>query len=290
MTFGMPKIRGSLNIPNSVVHHYWSPRIEQYHLASKTRDVGGIFFPASFVAAASDSSKAFSAAYEDTAGKAPDPWGATGYPLMQTIANTIRNAGDDVNRETLREAMAATSGLPVVIGQGTLSFDENRIPPTGGIVMQLTRTLREFGRMLEPAAREAILFGNPRDRVVLIAINAAGKRDFKRWPNGEIAFHLGRAVSHGRTTAKSIRRVGARAVEQSLVMKRHLPSAQVDRDNFAGINPINVDFLLQNVVVSFGRVMRQDPGSVAATDDLHRTISVVCVIDGQPHRDRAFWV
>jgi branched-chain amino acid transport system substrate-binding protein len=57
--------------------------------------------------------------------------------MMQTVANAIRNAGDDVNRETLRKAMAATKDLPVVLGQGKLSFDENRIPSMGGIVMQI---------------------------------------------------------------------------------------------------------------------------------------------------------
>lgn len=99
--------------------------------------VDGMFFPASFVADASDSAKAFSKAYETTYGKAPDIWAATGYTMMQTVANAIRNAGDDVNRETLRTAMADTKNLDVVMGQGKLTFDENRIPSMGGIVMQL---------------------------------------------------------------------------------------------------------------------------------------------------------
>ena len=99
--------------------------------------IEGTFFPASFVADASDSSAAFSKAYEDRYGNAPDIWAATGYTMMQTVANAIRKAGGDVNRETLRVAMAATKDLPVVLGQGMLSFDENRIPSMGGIVMQI---------------------------------------------------------------------------------------------------------------------------------------------------------
>lgn len=106
--------------------------------------VEGTFFPASFVADASDSAAAFSAAYVEAYDIDPDIWAATGYTMMQTVANAIRNAGDDVNRETLREAMAATRDLPVVMGQGTLTFDENRIPMMGGIVMQI----RDGGRML----------------------------------------------------------------------------------------------------------------------------------------------
>ncbi len=106
--------------------------------------VEGTFFPASFVADASESAMAFAKAYEAAYDDAPDIWAATGHTMMQTVANAIRNAGDDVNRETLREAMAATTDFPVVMGQGTLSFDENRIPSMGGIVMQI----RDGGRVL----------------------------------------------------------------------------------------------------------------------------------------------
>ncbi|RVT81780.1 hypothetical protein DXV76_18975 [Rhodobacteraceae bacterium CCMM004] len=99
--------------------------------------IEGTFFPASFVSDASDSAAAFSQAYEAEFGKAPDIWAATGYTMMQTVANAIRNAGEDVTRESLREAMAATKDLPVVMGQGSLSFDADRIPSMGGIVMQI---------------------------------------------------------------------------------------------------------------------------------------------------------
>ncbi|MFN3146144.1 MAG: ABC transporter substrate-binding protein [Paracoccaceae bacterium] len=100
--------------------------------------IEGTFFPASFVASASDSAQAFAAAYESAYGKAPDIWAATGYTMMQTVANAIRNAGDDVTRDSLRDAMAATKDLPVVMGQGRLSFDADRIPTMGGIVMQIS--------------------------------------------------------------------------------------------------------------------------------------------------------
>jgi len=96
-----------------------------------------MLFPASFVATESDSAQAFATSYEAIYGNAPDIWAATGYTMMQTVASAIRNAGEDVNRETLRDAMAATKDLPVVMGRGSLSFDENRVPMMGGIVMQL---------------------------------------------------------------------------------------------------------------------------------------------------------
>lgn len=99
--------------------------------------VEGTYFPASFVSNASESAEAFSAAYVEAYDIDPDIWAATGYTMMQTVANAIRNAGEDVNRETLRAAMAATTDFPVIMGQGSLSFDENRVPHMGGIVMQI---------------------------------------------------------------------------------------------------------------------------------------------------------
>jgi branched-chain amino acid transport system substrate-binding protein len=101
------------------------------------RAVEGVFFPASFVAGSSEMSAKFAADYEAKFGNPPDLWAATGYTMMHVVANAIRNAGPDVNRETLRVAMAATKDLPVVLGQGTLSFDEGRVPHMGGIVMQV---------------------------------------------------------------------------------------------------------------------------------------------------------
>ena len=100
--------------------------------------IEGTFFPASFVASASESSQAFADAYVASFGNDPDIWAATGYTMMQTVANAIRNAGEDVTRDSLRDAMAATTDLPVVMGQGKLSFDADRIPTMGGIVMQIS--------------------------------------------------------------------------------------------------------------------------------------------------------
>lgn len=81
--------------------------------------------------------QAFADADAAAYGNAPDIWAATGYTMMQTVANAIRNAGEDVTRDSLRDAMAATTDLPVVMGQGLLSFDEDRVPHMGGIVMQI---------------------------------------------------------------------------------------------------------------------------------------------------------
>ncbi|GIX14891.1 MAG: branched-chain amino acid ABC transporter substrate-binding protein [Paracoccaceae bacterium] len=109
----------------------------QKFLDAGGRAVEGVLFPASFVAGSNELSARFAAAYQARYGSAPDLWAATGYTMMQVVANAIRNAGPEINRETLRAAMAATRDLPVVLGQGRLSFDENRVPHMGGIVMQI---------------------------------------------------------------------------------------------------------------------------------------------------------
>lgn len=99
--------------------------------------IEGTIFPASFVADSSESAAAFAANYQKAYGNAPDLWAATGYTMMQTVANAIRNAGSDVTRDSLRDAMAATKDMPIVMGQGKLTFDENRIPHMGGIAMKI---------------------------------------------------------------------------------------------------------------------------------------------------------
>jgi branched-chain amino acid transport system substrate-binding protein len=101
--------------------------------------VEGTIFPATFVPELTESSRAFSEAYKAKYGKTPDNWAATGDSMMQVVASAIRNAGTDVTRESLRAALAATKDVPVVIGQGKMSFDADRVPHVGGIVMKVEK-------------------------------------------------------------------------------------------------------------------------------------------------------
>ena len=68
---------------------------------------------------------------------APNSWAAVGYSMMLIAGNAIKNAGPNPTREAVREAMAKTKNLPVVIGQGTFSLDDNRIPSFGAAVLQI---------------------------------------------------------------------------------------------------------------------------------------------------------
>lgn len=80
--------------------------------------------------------KAFVKNYTDTYGVAPDGWAGMGYSMFQVVANAIKNAGDEPTRESIREAMAATKDVPVVIGTGTFSIDEDRIPHYGTVILK----------------------------------------------------------------------------------------------------------------------------------------------------------
>lgn len=67
----------------------------------------------------------------------PDHWAATGYSMMQIIAAAVSSIEGDVNRENLREALTATQDVPVLMGSGLMSFDENRVPLHGSVIMQV---------------------------------------------------------------------------------------------------------------------------------------------------------
>lgn len=102
------------------------------------RAVEGTLFPASFVADASPEARAFADAYAARYGAPPDLWAATGHSMMRVIAHALASIPEgQVTRAAIRDAMAATRDVPVVLGGGRMSFDENRVPHVGGIVMKI---------------------------------------------------------------------------------------------------------------------------------------------------------
>lgn len=100
--------------------------------------VEGTLFPASFVADSSPEARAFADAYQARFGNPPDLWAATGHSMMRIIASALASIPEgQLTRASLRDAMAATTDVPVVLGSGLMSFDENRVPHVGGIVMRI---------------------------------------------------------------------------------------------------------------------------------------------------------
>lgn len=84
----------------------------------------------------SPSSKAFAAAYKAKTGKDADNWAALGYSYMQVVASAIKAASPNPTREKIRDAMAKTKDIPVVVGDGKYSY-VNRIPVYGSTFLQV---------------------------------------------------------------------------------------------------------------------------------------------------------
>ena len=100
--------------------------------------VEGTLFPAEFVpSGTNDMAKKFITAYTAKHKNAPDSWAAVGYSMMLVAANAIKTAGPNPTREGVRDAMAKSNKVPVVIGQGTWTLDANRIPSFGAAVLTI---------------------------------------------------------------------------------------------------------------------------------------------------------
>ncbi|MGE0503636.1 MAG: ABC transporter substrate-binding protein [Rhizobiaceae bacterium] len=92
----------------------------------------GTYFPADFVPGGSnDMGKAFAEAYQQAYGMPADNYAAVAYTILDLTAHAIKNAGEGVTRESLREQLTAIKDAPTVLGDGTFSLDEERLPHYG---------------------------------------------------------------------------------------------------------------------------------------------------------------
>ena len=79
---------------------------------------------------------AFATAYKAKTGKEADNWAALGYSYMTVVATAINAAGPNPTRESIRDALAKTKDVPVVIGTGKYSY-VNRIPTYGSTFLMV---------------------------------------------------------------------------------------------------------------------------------------------------------
>ncbi len=81
--------------------------------------------------------KEFDENYRKKTGRAPDNYSAMGHSLMYVAATAIKGAGANPTRDSVREQLAQTKDVPVVMGTGLYSRDADRIPHTGMVVLQV---------------------------------------------------------------------------------------------------------------------------------------------------------
>jgi branched-chain amino acid transport system substrate-binding protein len=100
--------------------------------------VDGTVISAEFVpTGVNEMSRKFIENYTKKYNTPPDSWAAVGYSMMLIAGNAIKAAGPNPTREAVRDAMAKTKDLPVVVGQGMFSLDAERIPSFGAAVLVL---------------------------------------------------------------------------------------------------------------------------------------------------------
>jgi branched-chain amino acid transport system substrate-binding protein len=108
--------------------------------------VEGTLLPTDFVPTGfNEQGRKFVENYKKKYGMAPDSWAAVGYSMMLVAANAIHGAGANPTRDAVRQAMAGTRNVPVVVGHGTFSLDADRIPHYGGVVLEI-----KDGKWIQP--------------------------------------------------------------------------------------------------------------------------------------------
>ena len=80
--------------------------------------------------------QAFAAAYKAKTGKDADNWAALGYSYMTVVATALKAASPNPTREKIRDALAKTKDVPVVVGTGKYSYVD-RIPTYGSVFLMV---------------------------------------------------------------------------------------------------------------------------------------------------------
>ncbi len=81
--------------------------------------------------------KAFVAAYEAKMKTPPDVFAAGGYAAVMIAARAIKESGDHPDREKIRAAIGHLKDFPTVLGNGTMSIDENHTTTYDLVMLQL---------------------------------------------------------------------------------------------------------------------------------------------------------
>jgi branched-chain amino acid transport system substrate-binding protein len=100
--------------------------------------VEGTYIAAEFAATNENAvTKDFVAKYRERYKVLPDSWAGIGYSMAIIAATAVKNAGDKPTRDQVRDAMASSSDVPVVIGRGKWSLNADRIPSFGSVLLRI---------------------------------------------------------------------------------------------------------------------------------------------------------
>jgi branched-chain amino acid transport system substrate-binding protein len=95
---------------------------------------GAVFVADYFPGMKSPENDRFVTGFQAKYKRPPDNWAALGYTAIKVTATAIKAAGPAPTRESLRQALSRIRDLPVVLGSGKFSFNEQRNPYYGAIV------------------------------------------------------------------------------------------------------------------------------------------------------------
>src|SRR5579862_1783452 len=100
----------------------------------------GIYYAADYVAdMPAEENKYFVSEYKKRANKEPDQNAAWAYTGMLLLAHAIHDAGPGATREQVRDAMARLKDVDTPLGAGKFSYDQNRMPLFGLIMLQIQK-------------------------------------------------------------------------------------------------------------------------------------------------------
>lgn len=95
---------------------------------SQPQALENVPFPVYFLASeATGRGEEFAQAYMDEYGEEPDDYAAQGYMSIYTIAMGIKEAGDDVSRESLSAALESMTELEDTIYGGAVTFEDGQL-------------------------------------------------------------------------------------------------------------------------------------------------------------------
>jgi branched-chain amino acid transport system substrate-binding protein len=77
----------------------------------------------------------FAKEFKEKTGQDPDNFSAMGDSIMYVLADAIKKAGPNPTRQSVRDQLASSKDVPVVMGVGTFSRDANRVPHTGNVFL-----------------------------------------------------------------------------------------------------------------------------------------------------------